>query len=109
MKLLPTPSQTVGPYLHVGLTWMTIDHVATRDARGEHLTIEGRVLDGEGKPVPDALIEIWQADADGQYSSSNFRGFGRAATDAEGRFRFLTIRPGAVHDRCGGQQAPHIL
>jgi len=109
MKLLPTPYQTVGPYLHVGLTWLTIDRLALRDARGEHLTIEGQVLDGDAQPVTDALVEIWQADADGQYSNPNFRGFGRLPTDREGRFQFFTIKPGAVDDPQSGKQAPHVL
>jgi protocatechuate 3,4-dioxygenase, alpha subunit len=109
MKLLPTPSQTVGPYLHVGMTWLTIDRLAPRESRGEHLTIEGQVLDGDAQPVPDALIEIWQADADGRYSSPSFHGFGRTPTDSEGRVRFFTIKPGAADDPHGGKQSPHIL
>src|SRR5262245_7222382 len=109
MKFLPTPSQTVGPYLHVGLAWLTIDRLASRESCAEQLTIEGHVLDGDAQPVPDALVEIWQADADGQYSSQNFRGFGRVPTDRDGRFQFFTIKPGAVEDLQGGKQAPHVL
>jgi protocatechuate 3,4-dioxygenase alpha subunit len=119
MKLLPTASQTVGPYLHIGLSWLTIDHVAGETCPGEHVTLQGRVVDGDGVPVPDALVEIWQANADGKYAhpedrqpaaaTPGFRGFGRVPTDAEGRFRFHTIKPGPVADWQGGQQAPHLL
>ena len=119
MKLLPTPSQTVGPYLHVGLACLTIDRLAPSDGAGQHVTIEGRVMDGDGQPVTDALIEIWQANADGKYAhpddkqaaplAPRFRGFGRIPTDAEGRYRFFTMKPGPVADPYGGHQAPHIL
>jgi protocatechuate 3,4-dioxygenase alpha subunit len=77
------------------------------------------VLDGDGRPVTDALVEIWQADAQGRYAhpedtsavplTPGFRGFGRVPTDAEGRFRFFTIKPGPVADPQGGLQAPHLL
>jgi protocatechuate 3,4-dioxygenase alpha subunit len=118
MKLLPTASQTVGPYLHIGLVRLTIERVAAPGCPGQHLTVAGRVLDGDGQPVPDALVEIWQADAHGRYVHpedvgkaplSGFRGFGRVPTDAEGRFRFYTIKPGPVADTLGGLQAPHLL
>ena len=68
MKLLPTASQTVGPYLHIGLAWLTIDRLAAPDCPGQHVKIEGRVLDGDGRPVTDALVEIWQANAHGKYA-----------------------------------------
>jgi protocatechuate 3,4-dioxygenase alpha subunit len=119
MKLLPTASQTVGPYLHIGLTWLTIERVAAADCPGQHVTIRGCVLDGDGQPVPDALIEIWQANAHGKYAhpedsheaplAPGFRGFGRVATDDAGRFQFFTIKPGPVADPQGGLQAPHLL
>jgi protocatechuate 3,4-dioxygenase alpha subunit len=119
MILLPTASQTVGPYLHIGLAWLTTDRLAAPDCPGQHLKIEGRVLDGDGRPVPDALVEIWQADANGRYAHpedkhdapvpAGFRGFGRVPTDADGRFRFFTIKPGPVADPDGGLQAPHLL
>jgi protocatechuate 3,4-dioxygenase alpha subunit len=119
MKLLPTASQTVGPYLHIGLAWLTIDRVAPPGCPGQHLKVRGRVLDGDGVPVTDAVVEIWQADASGRYAhpedtrevplTPGFRGFGRVPTDAEGRFRFLTIKPGPVADPLGGLQAPHLL
>jgi protocatechuate 3,4-dioxygenase alpha subunit len=119
MKLAPTASQTVGPFLHIGLTWLTIDRVAAPGCPGEHLTVEGRVFDGDGQPVPDALLEIWQADANGRYAhpedtqgrplTPGFRGFGRVPTDAEGRYRFSTIKPGPVANPDGTFQAPHLL
>jgi protocatechuate 3,4-dioxygenase alpha subunit len=109
MNLLPTPSQTVGPYLHVGLNWLTIDHIAAADLPGKHVIIEGQVIDGDGQPVTDALIEIWQANSTGQYGHSDFLGFGRVPTDAEGRFHFQTVKPGPVADPGGGEQAPHLL
>jgi protocatechuate 3,4-dioxygenase, alpha subunit len=109
MRLLPTPSQTVGPYLHIGLAWLTIDRVAPLDLPGEHVTIDGQVLDGDGQPVTDAVVEIWQANAAGQFGHPGFGGFGRVLTDAYGRFQFQTIKPGTVADPEGGQQAPHLL
>jgi protocatechuate 3,4-dioxygenase alpha subunit len=104
-----TSSQTVGPFFKFAL-----DHPAwsdlTRDgAAGERIRLIGRVLDGDGIGVPDALLEIWQAGADGSYARDpNFRGFGRASTDDDGRFAFVTVRPGAVPAPGGGLQAPHV-
>ena len=119
MALIPTPSQTVGPFLHVGLTWMTVDDLAKGATRGERIVISGRVLDGAGAPVPDALIEVWQANADGRYAHGEdtrdlpldpgFSGFGRFPTDAQGGFRFATIKPGAVPGPGNSFQAPHIV
>lgn len=109
MKLLPTASQTVGPYLHIGLSWLTIDRLAPAGLLGEHITIQGQITDGDGQPVTDALVEIWQADAAGHYGHPDFLGFGRLPTDTEGRFQFRTIKPGPVADPDGGRQAPHLL
>jgi protocatechuate 3,4-dioxygenase alpha subunit len=75
---------------------------------GKRVSIQGRVLDGDGKPVNDALVEIWQADSKGKYGGKRFRGFGRSATDDDGGFRFHTIRPGRVPGPGGKLQAPHI-
>ena len=108
MSLPATTSQTVGPYLHIGLTRMLIENLAPAGVAGERVAIEGRVVDGDGKPVNDALVEIWQANAEGKYGAEGFRGFGRSATDDEGRFRFQTIKPGRVAGPGGGLQAPHI-
>src|SRR5262245_29065633 len=119
MKLLPTASQTVGPFLHIGLSWLTIERLAASDCPGQRVRIQGRVLDGDGRPVTDALVEIWQANTAGKYAhpedtgaaplTPGFRGFGRVPTDAEGRFRFFTIKPGPVADPQRGLQAPHLL
>ena len=108
MSLHTTTSQTVGPYLHIGLTWLVTEKLAKPGIPGERISIHGRVLDGDGKPVDDALVEIWQADSRGKYGSKNFRGFGRSATDLKGAFRFQTIKPGRVPGPDGKLQAPHI-
>ena len=120
-----TPSQTVGPYFAYGLTprgkyaWKDTfgADLLTPDASGERIRIEGQVLDGDGVPINDCMIEIWQADAQGRYASpadprrpnATFQGFGRAGTDAEGRYAFDTIKPGAVPGPDGRMQAPHVL
>ena len=70
MSLQATTWQTVGPYFRIGLEHLDSVGMASPDAHGEHVTIEGRVLDGNGKPVPDAVVEIWQADAKGEYSEN---------------------------------------
>ena len=108
MSLHATTSQTVGPYLHIGLTWLIIENLAQAGVPGERISIEGRVVDGDGKPVNDALLEIWQADSRGTYGGKRFRGFGRSATDNDGAFRFHTIRPGRVRGPGSTMQAPHI-
>ena len=108
MSLHATTSQTVGPYLHIGLTRMIIENLAPGRVPGERVTIEGRVVDGDGTPVNDALLEIWQADSRGRYGTKSFRGFGRSATDEQGKFRFQTIKPGRLPGPGGKMQAPHI-
>ena len=121
-----TPSQTVGPYFAYGLTprgqfpWRDQfdTPVATADAEGTRLSIVGRVSDGDGKPVPDAMIEIWQADSAGRYAhprdararaNSSFKGFGRCGTNKAGEFAFETIKPGVLGGADGKPQAPHIV
>jgi protocatechuate 3,4-dioxygenase alpha subunit len=119
-----TPSQTVGPFFAFGLTprdydWHEVfgNNLVTPDASGERIRIEGRVLDGDGVPVVDSMLEIWQADAAGRYAhpadaralpNAAYKGFGRCGTDAEGRFSFETIKPGSVPGPGGRLQAPHI-
>jgi protocatechuate 3,4-dioxygenase, alpha subunit len=118
-KLIPTPSQTVGPFFHLGLDRPEWGDLTAGKPAGERIAIEGRVIDGDGAPVPDALIELWQANAAGRYNhpddrqddkplDPHFRGFGRVATDADGRFRVVTIKPGPVPGRGNALQAPHI-
>jgi protocatechuate 3,4-dioxygenase, alpha subunit len=118
MSLQTTSSQTVGPYLHIGLTWLVTENLVGPGVSGEPVTIEGRILDGDGKPVSDALVEIWQANSHGKYAhpddpqekplEAGFKGFGRVPTDDDGRFKFMTIKPGRVAAPGGGLQAPHI-
>jgi protocatechuate 3,4-dioxygenase alpha subunit len=113
MNLTPTPSQTVGPYLHLGLTdRRSVACVAEAGAKGERVWLTFRVLDGDGAPVPDAMIEVWQANSDGTYvgtsGSASFCGFGRLATNESGLCTFETIRPGRVPGPDDAFQAPHI-
>ena len=116
MKLIPTASQTVGPFFHLGLTdRRNLGKIAADDTPGQHIWLHCRVLDGDGQPVPDAMIELWQADSEGHYShpenpaaNGAFRGFGRLPTDEEGTCVFETIRPGRVPASDGRFQAPHI-
>jgi len=122
MDLIPSPSQTVGPFFHLGLTAMFDGILATPDAKGEHIRLICRVFDGDGVPVPDAMIELWQADAEGKYHHPDdphktidpaFRGFGRVASSEDGSCVFETIRPGRVPSLLapnlkGTLQAPHL-
>lgn len=112
MSLQETTWQTVGPYFRIGFEYLDAIHIAPPGTAGVHVTIEGRVLDGNGKAVPDAVIEVWQADAAGHYSEakvdSGFSGFGRIPTDAQGRFCFATIQPGPVPGPDGKLQSPHL-
>jgi len=119
MSLLTTSSQTVGPYVKIGFESFTVVELAPPSVSGERITLAGRVADGDGKPVNDAVIEIWQANALGKYAhpedaqdkpvEAGFRGFGRCLTDAKGGYRFTTIKPGRVPGPGGAEQAPHIV
>jgi protocatechuate 3,4-dioxygenase alpha subunit len=113
-----TPSQTVGPFLAIGLPWPDGPFVVPPGSPGS-IVIEGRVLDGAGQPVPDALVETWQADPDGRFNhpddprgpapaTDGFRGFGRSATDSDGNYRIVTLRPGPLPSPEGGTEAPHL-
>ncbi len=127
--LKESPSQTAGPYVHIGATpnWVEITGVWQEDlglvlvgpeTKGERIIVRGRVLDGSGTPLKDALVEIWQADAGGLYNSPEetrgradpyFVGWGRQATDGTtGEYRFETIKPGRAPYRDGRPMAPHI-
>ena len=121
-----TPSQTVGPYFAYGLTpgskyeWNDAfsNDLVTPDATGDRVRIAGQVFDGDGAVIPDAMLEIWQADGQGRYANPRdtralpnaaFKGFGRCGAGAKGEFSFDTIKPGIVPDPDGKPQAPHIL
>jgi protocatechuate 3,4-dioxygenase alpha subunit len=129
-----TPSQTVGPFFAYGLTpdgrnqWRPTDvytwketvgdNLVTPDVTGERIRVEGRIFDGDGVGINDAMLEIWQADAQGRYAhprdtralpNATFKGFGRSATSKDGTFSFDTIKPGAVPGPNGKAQAPHIV
>ena len=116
MSLPETPSQTIGPFFAVGLPWPDGPDVVPDGTPGAVL-IGGQVVDGAGDPVPDALVETWQADPDGRFAhpddpsgpaTSGFRGFGRCATDAEGRWAIRTLKPGPLPVPGGGVEAPHL-
>ena len=99
---MTTPSQTVGPYLAIGLPFPDGPYVVAQDAPNA-IRIHGHVFDGNGDPITDAMIETWQADPDGRFDT-DFRGFGRCPTDDEGAWEVFTLKPGRVDD----EQAPHI-
>ena len=116
MTLPETPSQTIGPFFAVGLCWPDGPDVVADGTPGAVL-IGGRVLDGAGEPVADALVETWQADPEGRFAHPDdprgpagpgFRGFGRCPTDAEGRWAVRTVKPGPVPAPGGGLEAPHL-
>ncbi|NEY89965.1 protocatechuate 3,4-dioxygenase subunit alpha [Tabrizicola oligotrophica] len=127
--LKETPSQTAGPYVHIGLApgaagFQIFERelgwdIAGPDAPGERIRVEGVVLDGTGAPVKDVMLEVWQADANGIYPhpedpraaevAKGFRGWGRVITDFEtGVWGFDTIKPGAVTGRNGRIMSPHL-
>ena len=113
-----TPSQTVGPFFSIGSDRLSKDNLAASHLSGERVTIAGRVLDGDGNPVPDALIEFWQANSRGKYAHPEdtgdqpldpaFQGFGRVPTGDDGSFRFTTVKPGCVPGPNHKSQAPHL-
>jgi protocatechuate 3,4-dioxygenase alpha subunit len=115
-RLPTTPSATVGPYLAIGLTWPDGAWAAAEGTAGG-FWIRGRVFDGAGAVVPDAMVETWQADPDGRFPSPEdprgassypgFRGFARSQT-LPGEFAVFTLKPGRVPDGEGGLQAPHL-
>lgn len=113
-----TPSQTLGPFFHYDLPFDCGEVLVTDKTRGERIQIEGRVLDGAGNPLDDALIEIWQANSEGRYDHPDdsqdkpldpeFHGWGRCASDEKGKYRFVTVLPGPVPGPGNTLQAPHI-
>lgn len=114
-----TPSQTVGPFLHIGLEWDDGPYVIPAGTPGA-VWVRGTVYDGNGAPVPDAVVETWQADPAGRFdhpddprgaaapSVTGFRGFGRCSTDAQGRWGVLTLKPGPLPSGDGRVEAPHL-
>jgi protocatechuate 3,4-dioxygenase alpha subunit len=105
-SLSATPSQTVGPFFSIGLTWADGRFVVP-EGTADAIEIHGAVYDGAGTPVPDALVETWQADHQGRFGTS-FRGFGRSATDERGAWSVYTLKPGRVPDAHQAIQAPHV-
>ncbi|MGH3137037.1 MAG: protocatechuate 3,4-dioxygenase subunit alpha [Gaiellaceae bacterium] len=117
---LLTPSQTAGPYLSIGLFRDVIGSSLVADDDLRAIRIRGRLIDGHGDPVPDGMVEIWQANAAGRYAhpddaredvplEEGFRGFGRSGTADDGWFEFLTVKPGSVPAPDGRPQAPHLV
>jgi protocatechuate 3,4-dioxygenase alpha subunit len=117
--LAPIPSQTVGPYFRITLMGpQAVRQIAGPSAKGERVKLVCKLLDGEGAPVNDGLVEIWQANAEGKYNHPDdtqekpidpeFLGFGRQGTDEEGVCEFETIKPGRVPGKGGAWQAPHL-
>jgi protocatechuate 3,4-dioxygenase, alpha subunit len=115
-----TPSQTVGPYLRIGLLDGPIANRLVDESDPRAIRISGVLLDGAGDPVPDGMVEIWQANAAGRYAhpaddrddiplEDGFQGFGRSETVDSGRFEFVTVKPGRVPWVDGRLQAPHLL
>lgn len=127
-QLKESPSQTAGPYVHIGCVPNFCDitgvypedlgaHMVNAETKGERITVKGTIYDGTDTPLKDALVEIWQADAAGLYPGNdprgaadpNFTGWGRQAGDYDtGEWQFDTIRPGAVPFPDGRMMAPHI-
>src|ERR1700681_1929975 len=119
MSFQATTSQTVGPYFQIGLGRLYVDDLAGPGVSGPRVAIEGRGIDGDGQTVPDAMIEIWRANALGKYAHPDdkqekpaepgFQGYGRTPTGQDGSFRFKTIKPGPVLGPDDKLQAPHIV
>jgi protocatechuate 3,4-dioxygenase alpha subunit len=119
MDYIPFPSQTVGPYFAIGLTTPSaVARIASTEVKGERVKLACTVIDGQDQPIPDAMIEIWQANAAGKYNhpddtqekpvDPNFLGHGRLGTDDQGMCSFETVRPGRVPGPNGTLQAPHL-
>jgi protocatechuate 3,4-dioxygenase alpha subunit len=117
MSLRMTGSQTVGPFFRIGMSWLYRNEIGREARAAERVRIRGYVYDGDGVPVPDAVIEIWQADSQGRYATApdgqavadaEFMGFGRVPTDAQGAYELRTIKPGRVPAANGQLQAPHL-
>lgn len=114
-----TPSQTIGPFFHFSLSYKGGERLVSPEDP-DAVRITGTIYDGDGAPVPDAMVEIWQTNRAGRYAhpedqredlplEEDFTGFGRCSTDSEGRYEFVTVKPGVVPNPDGQLQAPHIL
>lgn len=109
---LITGSQTIGPFFKYGLAWEGGEHVFPANASGKRVAISGRVIDGAGATIEDALIEVWQAGTDGSFGGpvkGGCAGWGRIPTDPQGRFSIDTLMPGRVAGPNGEAQAPHLF
>ncbi|MDA8269929.1 MAG: protocatechuate 3,4-dioxygenase subunit alpha [Actinomycetota bacterium] len=105
-----TPSQTIGPFFRFGTEWIANEDLVEEGSIGA-IILKGMVYDGAGEPVPDAMIEIWQADANGKFppdTAESWMGFARRLTDSIGSYRVRTVKPGQVATSSGEMQAPHI-
>jgi protocatechuate 3,4-dioxygenase, alpha subunit len=118
MALPPTPSQTIGPFYHFALPFPGGERLVDPDDP-DAVRILGTIYDGAGEPVVDAMVEVWQANRSGRYAhpeddrgdlplEEGFTGFGRCPTDGDGRYEFVTVKPGVVPGPNGRPQAPHI-
>jgi protocatechuate 3,4-dioxygenase alpha subunit len=104
----PTPSQTVGPYLHIGLIDGLLGPAAVPPTEPGAVVIRGRLLDGAGDPVPDGMVEAWGAAPDGRYDAPGYRGLARSGTVPDGAFELVLLKPGRVPGADGVLQAPHL-
>lgn len=119
MSFQVTPWQTVGPFFRIGLEGLYKDNLVGPNVAGARIIIKGRVIDADGRGVPDAMLEVWQANAAGKYAhpedtqdkplDKDFDGFGRIPTAEDGSFRFTTVKPGRVPGPNDRPQAPHIV
>ena len=118
MSLKATSSQTVGPFFRIGLNWLYTNNLTSEASRGQKIEVSGRILDADRQPIPDAILEVWQANAEGKYAhpedtqdkplEPGFQGYGRIGVDENGAFAFTTVKPGPVPGPDGKLQAPHI-
>src|ERR1044072_2765736 len=119
MSLVVTPSQTTGPFVAISFEHTQVPDIAKAGVSGERCVIRGRVIDGDGNGVDDAVVETWQANAHGKYAhpedlrekllEADFKGLGRGMTGSQGAFQFSTIKPGAVPGPNDTLQAPHLV
>jgi protocatechuate 3,4-dioxygenase alpha subunit len=119
MSYIPTPSQTVGPFFSIGLSALCRPNIECAGEKGNRVTIRGQILDGDGEPVPDALLETWQMEGVAKKPDQVERtiertetlpfGFGRIATNESGEFQFCTMKPAARRDADGTIHAPHLV